>query len=475
MAEKYKSQYGDIIYLSTPFKANVVLNSLEAVSEVLEKNSAATSDRPRNVMLIELAGTDRHIAFRQHDERHRKSRRVMASALHPAAARSYADLHTSSSAYFLNSIMARMKGDIDTPKNDKNGDCDALAASIRDTIGRFIMRMAYGHIAVDNDPLLAIANEVVVFLIIGFAKHYWVNDFPILRYLPKWFPGAGFRSEAQHMNDQRLYATEVNFKPVMRDVQRGVIERPSYSSKLLELKGGINASEEDVELVKWTASSMFTAGSTTTVALIYSFIFSMSIRPDIATRVQAEIDAAIGRDRLPTLHDREVLPYTDAVLQEVIRFYPVFPLGLEHCATQDLEIRGYKIKKRTTIEANIWAIMRDPKLYQNPHIFNPDRFLTPTPEPDPRRFLFGFGRRVCPGQHVANNGAFTLCAAFMSVFSVVAGEETMKEVERCGREVWKMFTPFGPLEPLPFNCRITPRDEAAASVLETCKEASVIN
>lgn len=64
-----------------------------------------------------------------------------------------------------------------------------------------------------------------------------------------------------------------------------------------------------------------------TVALIYSFIFSMSIQPDIAARVQAEIDAAVGRDRLPTLHDRDVLPYTDAVLQEVIRFYPVFPLG----------------------------------------------------------------------------------------------------------------------------------------------------
>lgn len=53
----------------------------------------------------------------------------------------------------------------------------------------------------------------------------------------------------------------------------------------------------------------------------------MSVRPDIAARVHAEIDAQVGRDRLPELHDREVLPYTDAVLQEVIRFYPVFPLG----------------------------------------------------------------------------------------------------------------------------------------------------
>ncbi|KAF8592878.1 cytochrome P450, partial [Ceratobasidium sp. AG-I] len=136
---------------------------------------------------------------------------------------------------------------------------------------------------------------------------------------------------------------------------------------------------------------------------------------------------------------------------------------------------GYTIKKGTTIEANIWAIMRDPKSYPNPHVFDPTRFLTPTPNPDPRRFLFGFGRRVCPGQHVANNGAFTLAAAFMSVFKVVAGDDTMKEVEKCGKEVWRMFTPFGPLEPMPFKCTITPRDAAAVAVLETCKDLSAIN
>lgn len=64
-----------------------------------------------------------------------------------------------------------------------------------------------------------------------------------------------------------------------------------------------------------------------TTALVYNFIFAMSIRPDVAAKVKAEIDAQVGRDRIPNLHDREILPYTDAVLQEVIRFYPVFPLG----------------------------------------------------------------------------------------------------------------------------------------------------
>lgn len=117
----------------------------------------------------------------------------MASALHPTAARSYADLHTASSAFFLNNIVGRMNGEIQThaaessneddgnrsTEGDGKGDCEALVASIKDTIGRFIMRMTYGHVVRENDPLLAISNEVVVFLIVGFARHYWVNDFPI--------------------------------------------------------------------------------------------------------------------------------------------------------------------------------------------------------------------------------------------------------------------------------------------------------
>ncbi|KAG8679441.1 hypothetical protein FRC09_018971, partial [Ceratobasidium sp. 395] len=106
---------------------------------------------------------------------------------------------------------------------------------------------------------------------------------------------------------------------------------------------------------------------------------------------------------------------------------------------------GYTIKKGTTIEANIRALMYEPSTYPDPHTFNPDRFLKQNPDTDPRRFLFGFGRRVCPGQHVANNGAFTMCAAFMSVFNIVAGEDTMREVGKYGQDLWKMFTPYGPL------------------------------
>lgn len=470
LSNKYKPQYGDIFQLSTPFKKIVVLNSLQVVSEVLEKRAAVTSNRPRNVMLYELSGFGSNVGFRDHDELHKKYRRVMASSLHPAAARSYASLHATTSAFFLRDIVDR----INALSNSEHvaieaSHSDLLASSVQDAIGRFIMRMTYGHVAVEDDPLSRMVRSQAEFLLNGFSRHYWVNDIPALRYVPSWFPGAKFKRDAAQCREDILTIATEPFAPVLVDVRQGTVERPSYTSKLLEQKGGVHATDEDIELVKWTAQPMFTAGSTTTVALISCFLFTMSIYPEVAARVQAEIDAQVGRGRLPTLQDREVMPYMDAVLQEVIRCYPVFAFGLEHCASEDFEVRGFTIRKGTTIEANIWALMHEPSSYPDPHTFNPSRFLKQTPDPDPRRFVFGFGRRVCPGQHIANNGAFTMCAAFMSVFNITAGEETKREVEKHGKELWRMFTPYGPCEPKPYVCRIEPRDEAARLILEMCK------
>ncbi|CAE6464362.1 unnamed protein product [Rhizoctonia solani] len=480
IAEKYKAIHGDIIQLSEPLRQRIILNSLEVISEVLDKKAGVTSDRPRNVMLIEMTGLGSSIGFRNHDEQHKKQRRVIASGLHPAAARSYADMHTSTTAFFLLNILNQTKrsenshNEINMRPRDVNHHSQVVLASIQDSIGRFIMRMTFGYVVKENDPILQRQKVLSQDLVNNFGTHYWVNDFPILRYLPAWFPGAQFKRHAEHIYSTRQETLRETYDAVLHQALRGDILPVSYTSNLINLKGGRNINDDDIELVKWTSIAMFGAGSTTTTALLNSFIFAMCIRPEIAAKIQAEIDTQIGRDRIPTLHDRSVLPYTDAVLQEVIRYYPVFPLGLEHVASEDIEVRGYTIKKGTILEGNIWAIMHDPALYPDPYKFDPERYLKDQPETDPRRFMFGFGRRVCPGQHVANNGAFVMAAAFLSVFNITASDETMKKVESCRNEPWKMFTPYGALEPMPYGCTISVRDKAAASVLETCKETAVM-
>ncbi|CAE6343112.1 unnamed protein product, partial [Rhizoctonia solani] len=164
----------------------------------------------------------------------------------------------------------------------------------------------------------------------------------------------------------------------------------------------------------------------------------VSLYPEIAKKAQAEIDTAIGRERIPTLYDRNLLPYTDALVQEVMRMCPPVPLGLAHLATEDIEFHGYRIPKGTTINPNIWqascymAILRDPNHFSSPHIFNPNRFLGPKPEPDPRKYIFGFGRRVCPGSHVANNGSWIMCAGLLSVFDILPSPQLEAKVASIG-------------------------------------------
>ncbi|KAF9021947.1 cytochrome P450 [Hymenopellis radicata] len=81
--------------------------------------------------------------------------------------------------------------------------------------------------------------------------------------------------------------------------------------------------------------------------------------PHIQAKAQAEIDAVIGNDRLPTFEDRDSLVYVEALVREVLRWHGPFPLGVPHSSTEDDVYNGYFIPKGTTIIYNQWwALVR---------------------------------------------------------------------------------------------------------------------
>lgn len=158
------------------------------------------------------------------------------------------------------------------------------------------------------------------------------------------------------------------------------------------------------------------------------------LHPDIQKRAQEEVDSVVLREcRLPTVNDRSSMPYVDAVLQEVLRWAPPAPMGLFHSTSTDDEYSGFFIPAKTTIIANIWAMMHDPEQYPDPFVFNPNRFLTnghASPQRDPRQLVFGFGRRSCPGQHVAEASMFiqmTTTLAALEISKAVNSEGQMIE------------------------------------------------
>ena len=110
------------------------------------------------------------------------------------------------------------------------------------------------------------------------------------------------------------------------------------------------------------------------VAIIHSFFLAMTLYPEAQRKAQAEIDAIIGRDRLPTFNDRDQLPYVNALCKEMLRWMPAAPFSTSrlHCMrlllrparsaaphdlTQDDSYEQYTFKKGTSFIGNLWSVM----------------------------------------------------------------------------------------------------------------------
>lgn len=75
----------------------------------------------------------------------------------------------------------------------------------------------------------------------------------------------------------------------------------------------------------------------------------MALHPKVQEKAREEIHRVVGTNRLPTIDDKESLPYINALLLEVLRWHPVAPLGLPHMTTEEIDFRGYRIPEGATI------------------------------------------------------------------------------------------------------------------------------
>lgn len=124
--------------------------------------------------------------------------------------------------------------------------------------------------------------------------------------------------------------------------------------------------------------------------------------PTIMGKLKAELDARIGKDRRVRETDLSDLPYLQAVTKETFRLHPVGPLLIPHVSTHDCEVGGYHIPTGTRLYVNVYAIGRNPKVWDRPLEFDPERFMTGLNagvDVKGKHFHllpFGTGRRGCP-------------------------------------------------------------------------------
>ncbi|XP_029897411.1 cytochrome P450 2D17 isoform X2 [Aquila chrysaetos chrysaetos] len=177
--------------------------------------------------------------------------------------------------------------------------------------------------------------------------------------------------------------------------------------------------------LRLVTADLFAAGSeTTSTTLQWAFLY-MLLHPEIQSKVQAEIDKVIGRERSPTMKDQASMPYTNAVIHEVQRYGDVVPIGLPHMTYRDTKLQGFFIPKGTTIITNLSSVLKDEAVWEKPNEFYPEHFLDANGHfVKPEAFLpFSAGRRACLGEQLARMELFIFFTTLLQKFTFVLPED----------------------------------------------------
>lgn len=161
--------------------------------------------------------------------------------------------------------------------------------------------------------------------------------------------------------------------------------------------------------INYFLQTLLLAGTDTTSATIEWAVSLLLNHPDVLRKARVEVASYVGDDRLADETDLPKLNYLQCIVNETQRLYPVAPLLVPHISSNDCTVGGFDIPCGTMLLPNVWAIHRDPKVWDNPTSFRPERFENG--ESHTYTFLpFGVGRRQCPGVALANR-VLTLCLA----------------------------------------------------------------
>ncbi|KAJ3571957.1 hypothetical protein NPX13_g5205 [Xylaria arbuscula] len=438
---EHKKLYGPISSVTVFGQSIIIINDAQIAFELFETRSAKYSSRPKQLFASELVGWENTIGMSPYNKRFRAMRKNLARVIGSSSAvAQFGDLQAAEVGHFLLHVLR-------DPEN--------LLDHIRKAVGAIVLKIAYGYTAEPHrdDVLITMVGDAMdKFARAAVPGAFIVDLFPFLNGLPDWMPGTSWKKTARQWGSELMSVTDVPYTFVKHQMAQGSYH-PSFLSRLIE--AGEDSDPEINDINKWSAMSLYSAGADTTVSAIATFYLAMKMYPEVQKRAQEEIDRVIGNGRLPTIADRDYLPYVNAVVKETLRWHPVAPMGLPHQSTEDDICEGYFIPKGSMLFANVWHFTHDPERHPEPEAFKPERFLAvdgQVPEPDPHRFVFGFGRRVCPGSLLADNTLFLTVAQSLAVFSMNGPSGTEKPPQHKPEFLAGIVS-----HPLPFRNAIKPR------------------
>ncbi|XP_019195210.1 PREDICTED: geraniol 8-hydroxylase-like isoform X1 [Ipomoea nil] len=186
----------------------------------------------------------------------------------------------------------------------------------------------------------------------------------------------------------------------------------------------LNVSQERPEEIDRThiqhmLLDLFAAGTDTSSSTIEWAMAELLTNPEIMAKAQAELADVIGKGK--PIHEADVtrLPYLQCILKETFRMHPPVPFLIPRKVEHEVNLCGYTIPKDSQILVNVWAIGRDPNIWEKPLVFKPERFQNLEMDfrgQDFELIPFGGGRRICPGLPLAMKTVPVMLGSLLNSF-----------------------------------------------------------
>ncbi|KAH7081438.1 cytochrome p450 monooxygenase [Paraphoma chrysanthemicola] len=453
---RWAEEYGPIYSLMMGTQTYIVLNSPEAVRDLMDKRSQIYSSRPDMYVAQEVASGGLRLVVMKYGALWRTMHKMIHNIFNIRAAVTYVPYQDLENKQMLSDFL-------DNPQDFVN--------HIRRFSNSLTTQMVFGvRTHTHEDPRLRQLFEGFQEWseIAGGTSTQLLDLYPILQKLPA-FLRPNFRYAQQlHKKELGLYSSH------WMEAKKALLDgtgKPCFSNDVLRVQEKEKMNDDQAA---YLSGSLLEAGSDTTSSTLIGFVLAMLSYSDVQQRAKEEIDRVVGPDRLPNIDDWPNLPYIRAIIKETIRWMPTTVSAVPHRVLEENFYQGYRIPRDATVLINVWGLHMDPKRNPNPRVFDPTRFENDlrtefecaTGDPSKRNnYIFGAGRRLCQGMHIAERSLFLATTRMLWAFNFERPRDHHTGMLKPLPDVDE-FHGTMIIQPAPFEVVITPRTQKKASMIK---------
>ncbi|KAJ8093602.1 hypothetical protein AAF712_002359 [Marasmius tenuissimus] len=440
---QWAKEYGPIFSLRLGGQTVVVLNTAEAAHEILDNRAKTYSSRTPPHVAHDIMSDGQRFVLLPYEKEWKAAKKTMQTVFNSTTVKGMRPTQELESRVALWDLMEHgersFASEFDYMKEEEAPETHWFSIPRRYTTS-VAMTAIYGvrvNRFINNPDLHKVYEIMSNFALQAQPGKYLADAFPIVRKLPDVL--APWRETARKLHDWEmgLYGKLVDL--CKTDLLQGKEHVTNYVTTYLKQR--LDAGVQDApgkgvredghltdKLLAYTAGTILEGGSDTSATTMQNFLMFMVAHPHFLRKAVEEIDAVVGENRMPDFDDEFCLPYLRACIKETLRRRPPTIMGIPHSSDEDDYYGGYLIPKNSQVIGNVWAIHMDPTTYPNPFAFNPERFLQTDEEQktwasgpnykDRVHYVFGWGRRFCPGHDIAESSLFIVLSRILWAFDL---------------------------------------------------------